>query len=216
MRYVCGLAFLAAGLLSQSVSRPRIVSGVVVDVGGKAVQSARIEHGGTRVGQLTDADGHFEFETNAPAVVIRKVGFKSHFLRTEGAERVRIVLEPAQPFASCSLKSVPKHTVKIAKDIDYTSTATIIKTQDGQAAIVCGSGPFWSFGMPEDSLVWQSVEYSESVTSDQGDVVDARGIAKDGKYWRYRGVFGKSCAYSKVDRRTAAALDCLMGRAPGR
>ena len=216
MRYVFGLALLAAGLLAQSTPKSRVISGVVVDIGGKLVQGARIEHGRTRVGQSTDKDGRFEFETDAPAVVIRKVGFQSHFLRTEGAAGARIMLAPAQPVASCTLNSVPKHTVKTGQDVDYTSTATIIETEDGEAALVCGNGPFWSFGVPDDSLVWESVEYSESVTTDYGGIVDARGKTKDGKYWRYRGILGSSCSYSKVDQTTAAALDCLMGKTPGR
>jgi hypothetical protein len=216
MRYVCGLALFAAGLLAQSAATSRVISGVVVDNGGTPVQGARIEHGKTRVGQSTDTDGRFEFETDAPAVVIRKAGFQSHFLRTDGAEGARIMLDPAGPVAACTLDTVPKHTVKTGQDIDYTSTATIVKTKDGQAALVCGRGPFWSFGVPPDYLVWESVEYSEIVTSGDGGIVDARGKTKDGKYWRYRGTFGSSCSYSKVDQTTAAVLDCLMGTTPGR
>ena len=79
-----------------------------------------------------------------------------------------------------------------------------------------GNGPAWSFGVPSDSLVWESVEYSESVTSDYGGIVDASGKTMDGKYWRYRGMFGSFCSYSKVDQATAAVLDCLMGKTPGR
>jgi hypothetical protein len=103
----------------------------------------------------TDNDGRFEFETEAPAVVIRKVGFQSHLLRTEGAAGVRIVLEPAHPAASCNLKSVPKHTVKTSQDIDYASTTIGIETKDGQAAIVCGNGPFWSFGVR--AILWYGI-----------------------------------------------------------
>jgi hypothetical protein len=106
--------------------------------------------------------------------------------------------------------------VKTSQDIDYASTAIGVKTKDGRAAIVCGNGPVWSLGVPDDSLVWDSVEYSESVTSDYGGIVDASGKTKDGKYWRYRGIVGSSCSYSKVDRTTASVLDCLMGKTPGR
>ena len=214
MRYVFGLALLATGLLAQSARQSRTISGVVVDIGGKPLQGARIDHGGSRASHLTDLEGRFEFVTTTPAVVIRKMGYQSHFTRTENAVGVRIVLEPAHPFAACTLDAVPKHTVKTGQDIDYTSTATIIETKEGQAAMVCGNGPSWSFGTPDDSLVWQSVEYSESI--DTSGVVDARGKTKDDKYWRYRGVFGSSCSYSKVDQMTAAALDCLMGKTPGR
>jgi hypothetical protein len=214
MRYTFGLIFLATGLLAQSALQPRMISGVVVGASGKPVQGARIDHGGSRTGHLTSVEGRFEFVTTTPAVVVRKTGYQSHFMRTENAVGVRIVLEPAHPFAACTLDAVPERTVKTGQDIDYTSTATIIKTKEGQSALVCGNGPSWSFGTPDDSLVWQSVEYSESI--DYGGVVDARGKTKDGKYWRYRGVFGSSCSYSKVDQMTAAALDCLMGKTPGR
>jgi hypothetical protein len=216
MRYIFGLILSAAALLAQSTLQSRTISGIVVDASGKPLQDARIDHGDRRTGHLTGAEGRFEFVTTAPAVVVRKAGYQSHFMRTENAVGVRIVLEPAHPFPACTLDAAPKHTVKTGQDIDYTSTATIIETKEGQAAIVCGNGPLWSFGMPEDSLVWESVEYSESVSSDYGGVVDARGKTRDGKYWRYRGVLGSSCSYSKVDQTTAAALDCLMGKTPGR
>ena len=216
MRYIFGLILSATGLLAQSTLQSRTISGVVVDASGKPVQGARIDHGDSRTGNLTGAEGRFEFVTTTPAVVVRKTGYQSHFMRTENAVGVQIVLEPAHPFPACTLDAMPKHTVKTGEDIDYTSTATIIDTKEGHAAIACGNGPFWSSGIPDDSLVWESVEYSESVTSDYGGIVDARGKTRDGKYWRYRGIFGSSCSYSKVDQITAAALDCLMGKTPGR
>jgi hypothetical protein len=208
------LLLLAAGSLAQNDPQSRIISGVVVDVRGKPVEGARIDHGDGHAGHLTDLEGRFEFATTTPAVVIRKMGYQSHFTRTENAVRVRIVLEPDHSFAACTLDVVPKQTVNTGQDIDYTSSTTMIETKAGQAAMVCGNGPFWSFGMPSDSLVWQSVEYSESM--DSVGVVDARGKTKDEKYWRYRGIIASSCFYSEVDQMTAAALDCLMGKTPGR
>jgi hypothetical protein len=216
MRYTFGLIFLATGLLAQSALQPRMISGVVVGASGKPVQGARIDHGDSRTDHLTGVEGRFEFVTTTPAVVVRKTGYQSHFMRTEDAVGVRIVLEPAHPFPACTLGAAPKHIVQTGQDNDHTSTATIIETKEGEAAIVCGNGPFWSSGVPGDSFVWESVEYSESVTSDYGGVVDARGKTLDGKYWRYRGILGSSCSYSKVDQTTAAALDCLMSKTPGR
>ncbi|HUI56491.1 MAG TPA: carboxypeptidase regulatory-like domain-containing protein [Bryobacteraceae bacterium] len=216
MRCVFALVLVANALLGQTGPQARTISGVVLDSSGKPIEGARIEHTGTKRAYATGMDGRFELVTEAPAVVVRKVGFQSYFLRTDGATGVRITLEPAHPAAGCTLDSLPGHTVNFSHDVDYDSSLTIVQTKNGPAALLCGNGALWSGGIPSDSLVWQSVNYSESVNADYGGVVDARGRTRDGKYWRYRGILGSSCSYEKVDLPTATALDCLMGMTPGR
>ena len=184
------------------------VSGVVVDASGKPIAGVRIEHTGDHVAHVTDSSGRFELQTVASAVVIRKVGFQSHFLRTEDGQNVRIVLEPAHAVAACTLDAAPKAKVSSSEDIDYMSTSYVLQMKNGPVVMLCGRGPMWSLGVPEDRLVWESVEYAEGVNG--AGVVDAKGRTADGQYWRYRGTFGDSCAYSKVDRETAAVFDCLL------
>jgi hypothetical protein len=66
-------------------------------------------------------------------------------------------------------------------------------------------------------MVWQSVEYSETMTEGMPNLlVDGRGKSKDGTYWRYRGMFGDSCSYSKVSQAAAAALDCVLDAPRGK
>ena len=51
-------------------------------------------------------------------------------------------------------------------------------------------------------------------------IIDARGRAADGTYWRDLGMFGESVFYRKMDAQTAAVLDrfmdgaCLTSRPP--
>jgi hypothetical protein len=188
----------------------RKIAGVVVDTSGKPIAGARIEHTAANVAYVTDANGRFELQTIASAVVIRKVGFQSHFLRTDGGQNLRIVLEPAYAPVACTLNPVPKAKVSSSQDIDYLSTSYVLETKTGPVAMRCGRGPMWSLGVPNNELVWDSVEYGESVTGAGYGTVDAKGRTADGQYWRYRGMLGDSCEYSKVDRETAAAFDCLL------
>jgi hypothetical protein len=210
MRHACGLLVLLLAILANGSPEWRTVSGRVVDTAGKPVASARIEHGDRRASHSTDVDGHFELTTEAPAVVIRKIGYQSAFLRTDNAEKVRIVLEPARSMTVCKEQFAPKTEQHTCEDFDNLATSYTLTTKDGTAAVGCGRGPFWTFGIPEDALVWNSVEYSESMTGDRAGNVDARGRSRDGTYWRYRGTVGESCIYSKVKQAMVADMDCVM------
>jgi hypothetical protein len=210
MRYVCGVVLFC--LIAGAAWEQRTISGIVIDNAGKPIEAARIDHAGGRGGHRTDQQGQFEFETSAPVVVIRKGGFQSVVLRTEGANQAQIVLDQAHPIGNCSADFAPHADVTTSQDIDYVSTTYTLDTNRGRVALVCGRGPLWSSGMPDDRLVWESVEYAETMPADRPRRIDARGKTGDGKYWRYRGEFGDSCAYSKVDQTAAAELDCLLDK----
>ena len=122
----------------------RKIAGVVVDTSGKPIAGARIEHTAANVAYVTDANGRFELQTVAPVVVIRKVGFQSHFLRTDGGQNLRIVLEPAHAGAACTLDAAPKAKVSSSQDIDYLSTSYVLQTEAGPVAMLCGRGSMWS------------------------------------------------------------------------
>ena len=71
----------------------------------------------------------------------------------------------------------------------------------------------WSWGVPADSDVWRSVEYSETMTGGTDTIrglVDARGKLPDGTHWRYRGILGNSCDYSRAPQSVVQLLDHIM------
>src|SRR5215831_4536711 len=68
----------AVRMLPASVA----LSGVVTDASGTPLGDVSIDHPGSRSGILkTDPQGRFEITTRAPAVVFRKSGFQSRYLR---------------------------------------------------------------------------------------------------------------------------------------
>ena len=187
---------------------------------GNPISGARIDHtehySGRKVEHSSDTEGKFELWSNAVAVVIRKPGFESRrqFLKdTKEPESVRIILRPASEVAAakpytgtCSAEVIESH------DVDYTSTFTGFKREDGTwLGVTCGRGLNWSHGEPNNSQVWNSEEYSEIMPGgNENGYVDARGKSKDGTYWRYRGVMGFSCSYSTWNKDAVPLLDHNM------
>ena len=121
-----------------------------------------------------------------------------------------------RPAASESADKSPEEPCAVetyeSDDVDYHSTRMGMRSADGRwLAIVCGEGPSWSWGAPSDSDVWNSVEYREVMLGDaKSGLVDARGKTPDGKYWRHRGILGKSCFYSRADEPSFRLLDRIM------
>jgi hypothetical protein len=116
-----------------------------------------------------------------------------------------------KPFPECRVK-VPPVKTKNASDVDYTGSWTYVKTKNGRKGIITGHGPTYTLGGPSDQEVWFSTEYFE-VMYDNG-IVDARGRAADGTYWRSQSIFGSAAQYYNQDRASAEILDCIMDRAP--
>jgi len=207
------------------------VSIVVVDQSGKPVSAARIEHSDERRKLLlTNADGRFDFYTNAPVMVIRKDGFRSEPVRPVNAADVRVVLKPDQirPFPRCpktgqydgieamfSSFRFPRIAGVIASgqglDADYVSRSYYVETPQGPKGIRHGSGPMWSLGLPLDRDVWRSVDYEEATYRfDDLSITDARGRMANGNRWRFLGMLGETASYSDVDDVTAKVLDKLL------
>jgi hypothetical protein len=204
------------------------VSGAVVDREGKPIAGVRIDHAGKEF--FTDAGGRFQLTTQSPAIVFRKVGYTSYFLRTLKAGELRIALEPADARApqACSGRSrcesiegwsavfcfpaVQGVTVgQPGRDVDYGFRSYFIDRPEGALGIGHGSGPLWSFGLPMDRDVWQSIEYRETVSTDgSGLMVDARGRTAAGKLWRSLGRFGESASYYNLDSDSAKLLDRVL------
>lgn len=208
------------------------VVGVVVDSEGEPIAKARIDHSNDYPkGLETDADGRFELVTRAPAVVVRKQGYRSQAARTQDAKELRIALEGSGEGSSYPVCLKNRSYVGIkgwlaefrfprvsnvraskqSADIDYGIRAYFVETKSGPEGIRHGSGPQWSAGMPFNEDVWGSVAYQETTYDFNGImIIDARGRYADGTRWRYLGKKGESASYSGVDAKTARILDQVL------
>jgi len=214
------LTLPAAAQITPVVSPlPVRVEGIVEDESGRPIAGARVDHASLRGPELdrdSDSNGHFAVQAEGPAVVIRKPGFESYFLRIAGASPVRIVLKPYIPGPQCVEGAIAGVRILQGRDADYATRSRVLDTKDGPRALVEGEGALWSFGVPNTSDVWSSVKYLEHVETERGAggdvwVVDARGKTREGKYWRYRGKLGHSTTYRDADQVTAALMDRLIG-----
>src|SRR5215469_10219490 len=101
MRRLVLLAIIVVPFLRsqyRELLRPEAIrlEGVVVDRDGKPIPGVHVDHhGNLRQTVSTDADGRFDFQTKAPAIVLRKEGYRSQFMRTSGTVQTRIILDPA-------------------------------------------------------------------------------------------------------------------------
>lgn len=206
------------------------VSGVVLDENEKPVAGAWIAHAALpNKDNQTSADGSFRFTTRAPAFVIRQLGYQGAYVKVTQTGPLRIILKPVQdtlpictnPTTCSSLSQAGGHFcfpkipgVKVrghGQDIDYTTLVYSAHGPHGKRYLQHGSGPMWSFGVPEDEDVRSSVEYSERTY--QGKryfVVDARGKTAKGGMWRFLGEMGESAEYEDADPATAALFDKMM------
>jgi hypothetical protein len=234
-RVALAFAFAAAlvhGQYRDLLLPARGITAMVVDHDGRPVADVRIDHDGNRARPtVTGADGKFRLVTRAPALVLRKTGYRSFFMRTTAAFPDRIVLERADSTDEprvCSAREqcdfiagwqaefcFPRvagvSTSAQSQDADYGIHVFAVKAASGAVGIRHGSGPMWTFGIPVDDDVWRSVEYSE-VTRRDGkiEIVDARGQTADGKHWRYLGRFGESASYRDVDDEAVRMLDRVL------
>jgi len=180
----------------------------------------------------TDAQGRFDFRTQAPAIVFRKDGFSGSYHRVQGDETLAIQLAPAGQFRMCqsssdcvSLKGWPSrfcfqkvHGVKVTaqgNDIAYGQRWFVIQTPAGKRGIQHGAGGMWSFGLPFDEDVWSATEYSETDYRDPDGflIIDARGQNASGEHCRVLGHFGETASYRKVQAQDAGLLDKVLDSA---
>jgi len=202
------------------------VSGTVIDVAGRPIKDARVDHTRkpvvvppSRLGLApspdetrTDADGHFRVVTGVPAIVIRKPGYTSQRVLITENTIVRITLRDIDAKPRCNQSPPPEVKTLKANDADYTATWYYIETKEGRKGVIAGTGLSYSVGAPSDSEVWTSAEYAEEMY-DNG-IIDASGHSSDGKYWRSRSYFQAAAQYYDVDQKTAELLNCVMDRHP--
>jgi hypothetical protein len=236
-RIAAGVGLLVSACLHGQTIRdlllpgPRHFAGRVSDTAGSPVPGARIDHTSDHLhAYQTDAAGRFDVDTRAPAVVIRKAGFQSVWVRTQNAP-IRITLQrvsQVRAFPVCSptgryegiegwgaafefLKMAGIKSSKQGRDIDYGVRNYYVKTKRGPKGVLHGSGPLWSFGLPVDRDVWRSVKYEEVTYENGGQpIIDARGEFANGDRWRSLGKFGESASYSDVEPATAKTLDKFL------
>jgi hypothetical protein len=215
-------------------SNPHRLAGIVVDERGRPVGEASLDHTGDQEAHLTDANGRFELDTRAPAVVVRKNGFRSERVNSKRRGDVAIVLHSGTPVmlpgcpsgaqlfgmegwdARFHFPASPSFVAsKQGSDVDYGIRGYALKHAGKHAPVIThGSGPTWSFGQPLDDYVWKSVSYSESDYSLKGMlIIDARGKFANGKFWRSLSRFGESVSYADADEAIAQQFNSFMDAA---
>jgi hypothetical protein len=237
VRKIVSLLFILTSLLGAQawkkylLPQPRQLSGIVVDQQGRPIQAVSIKHTGEIPvrGHETDAQGRFEFKTDAPAIVFRKEGYDSVFVRNDVSD-IRIVLNSSHPAefhdcqstarlvsidgwrASFAFQQIEEVTVSSqGRDIDYGARNYSIGKGKSARGIMHGSGPMWDFGTPSDFDVWRSVQYEETLfTKGEITIRVARGQFSNGNRWRYLGQFGESASYSDVEPGSADILDKFL------
>lgn len=221
--------------------KTKTISAIVVDQDAAPIEGAEIGHHAfqpvPRRGTVvrTDTQGFFLVTTNAPLIVVRKPGYASAVLRTQNVisgKPKRIVLRKTKrtldlcsqtgPFESLQgwgslFGFVPNPGIRAGKqgqDIDYGIRVYFLKKSKGRVEIVHGSGPMWSFGLPEDEDVWKSVIFEEDYVEFGGSgIVDSRGKWADGSHWRMLGRFGETVNYKVAGGQSPAILDEFMDNA---
>jgi hypothetical protein len=210
----------------------RHIGGLVVDVEGKPIAEAQIDHSNRRGLHRTDSDGKFEMDTRAPALVVRKVGFRSELVRTQTGAEVTVVLRKLSQGRTLPICSNSRHYegidgwttsslrfprisgVKVSRqghDVDYGIRSYYVETEQGRKGIRHGSGLMWSSGTPLDEDVWRSVKYEEDMFDVEGvTIIDARGQMANGDHWRSLGKVFESASYRDVDEETAKILDKVL------
>jgi len=227
---------LAAPLILITYSLPaQPITGLVVDRTGAPIAGANIDHhGDMRRAYETDASGRFTVGTKAPALVIRKAGYQSAWLRTAETNEPRATLRKLDGGANFPVCAVGgKYTgidgesnsfhfretpgVKVGRqgaDVDYQARGYFVKTKQRERGIRHGRGPMWTLGIPSNHYVWQSVNYSETTYDDEGSrIIDARGQLPDGSHWRTLTRLGESATYADAEQATAQLLDKFLDSA---
>ncbi len=225
MRWACALLLMAC-----SSAWGLSFTGDVVDQAGKPVEGAEIGNTGDAAEHVTDAMGLFRVETNAPAVVIRKAGYRSVLLHTGAVGRMHVVLEtlPAPVRKGCKpgevrLTITGPDSVFQFRNVegiragkpggeDEFHTRGYFLGDSADQGILHGAGVKWSSGPPLDRDVWNSDEFEEIVydAPPYGTIYDSRGKFRDGTRWRSIGRMGESARSADVEEAPAGVLDKFL------
>jgi hypothetical protein len=208
----------------------RTITGRVTDEAGQPVAEAHIDYTGDDVNQFqTDVQGRFILATKAPAVIVRKPGYRSEFVRIASNTLVQITLHPEPGnFPICPGTTIPetaygidfdfrfpesKEVVSNRKgvDVDYSTRSYRATATRSSARIGFVTGAMWGGGTPAQSDVWNSVSYEEAIFQvGRVSITSARGEDAKGRRWRYIGRFSEEISYRDADPKTAAIFDKFL------
>ncbi len=228
---------VAADKATEKYDDPRLptalhVAGIVLDQARQPIAGATIDHTDIQHQVFkTDSEGKFSVDTRAPALVIRRAGFRSELFHPQKETEVRVTLlkqTPLRTFPACpsggAFEGIDGWDAELQfpmivgmkpgrqiTDADYGARHYDIKTKRSRRGIMHASGSFWSWGKPLDADIWRSVTYEE-VSLDAGaeTLLDARGRFSNGNRWRTLGKPGESAFYSDVEEATAKLLDQVL------
>jgi hypothetical protein len=206
------------------------ITGSALDAAGKPVADAWIEDAMFQGREgVIPADGRFHFKTRVPAFVVRAFGYQGVYVKLPTTSPVRIVMKPIAErlaecgnLSSCWSKDVPNSRLCLLKtpgvekgkprrDIDYLQQFYHLSGHHPKAVLSHGSGPMWSYGVPNEADVWSSVEYSErTLQAGSGNVVDARGKKADGTLWRFVGELEETVEYETTNAASAELFDRML------
>ncbi len=189
---------------------PLTIQGVVTDPDGIAIPGVRIDHTDDRQhSHETDPAGQFRLQTAAPALVFRKSGYQSEWVRTQGGPEMKITLHKLSQSGGLPACST---TGRYERLEGWGASFQFLKAPGVKASPQShGSGPAWGIGIPLDPDVWRSVSYAEvTFQSANVTVIDARGQFANGNRWRSLGKLGESAGYSDVEPSTAEILDRFL------
>jgi hypothetical protein len=204
----------------------------VVDENGRPIAGAFFDHTDMDENEyaerFTNREGIFDIWTHAQRIILRKAGYASAIVHPEDTAKHKFKMNTAQSFPICP-GSKPQSAdpfdaslefrrasevvvVKTGMGADYTFTQYGIKDHDNTVQLRRVRSQPW-FSTPNDNEVWLSVQYSERTYFVAGiEIVDARGITKEGKRWRELIRMYESLSYHDADPATAKLLDEFLDR----
>ena len=98
-------------------------------------------------------------------------------------------------------------------DVDYGYFSIGMRSSNRRIWLEGVYGPMATVGLPPEEWILNAVEFSERSYKDKGLFSDVRGLAKDGKHWRYIGAIGESIQYSGLTEQEAKYFDAIIDTA---
>ncbi len=203
----------------------------VLDELGQPVAGAIAVGGSIHPGiRESDAKGELPYRVSGGAIVVRKEGFESVRLKVGAGGEILVRMKKLGVVAQVRKCGAKEKTMGItgqigkmrfpqvegvevtkrSRDIDYSMRFYRLKAKK-EFGIRHGSGPMWSAGFPTSDRFINGIEYSEVQIGWEGFyLVDARGISREGKRWRFLGSYGETADYEGLDAKEAEVLDRVL------